>query len=538
MRLIRLVRNEIPEHLKKMAVMTAVSAVSISLLLWLVNSAAQDAAGGTLSLGLVLRFMVTVFLFAVSQNYVLITASQDVEGLLDRMRLRLFDEVRRSDLVTVERIGRAALHSALIQETQTLARTVPMLVVGAQQATMLVFLGIYLAWLSPMACVLAFSFAGIALAVRFTRMVSLGKAMQAAMGAELAVFDGLTDLLRGFKDVRMSSPRAEGVLRDLRTVSAAARRVNTETKKRWGWEFSLLQAMFYALVGLMVFVVPLFTTTYYTVVVQATILTLFIVGPVGTLAYVTPMVAQTEFALANIEAMAERLRKATDDAPDGEAQALDRTPSSIALRDATFRYQGEGGATVFQVGPLSAEFRAGEITFITGGNGSGKSTMLRLLTGLVRLAGGGLLADGEPVDAERMQGYRDHISAIFSDFHLSRRLYGIAQADPARVRHLLERLEMEDKVGVRDGAFTTVDLSGGQRKRLALVVALLEDKRVIVLDEWAAGQDPHFRRVFYETLLPEWKAQGKIVICVTHDDRWFGLADRVLRMDEGRFVGG
>jgi putative ATP-binding cassette transporter len=538
MRLIRLVRSEIPEHLKTMAVMTAVSAVSTTVLLWLVNSGARDAAGGTLSLGLVLRFLVTVFLFAVSQNYVLITASQDVEGLLDRMRLRLFDEVRRSDLVTVERIGRAALHSALIQETQTLARTVPMLVVGAQQATMLVFLGIYLAWLSPMACVLAFSFAGIALAVRFTRMVSLGKAMQAAMGAELAVFDGLTDLLRGFKEVRMSSPRAEGVLRDLRTVSAAARRVNTDTKKRWGWEFSLLQSMFYALVGLMVFVVPLFTTTYYTVVVQATVLTLFIVGPVGTLAYVTPMVAQTEFALANIEAMTERLRKATGDVPDGEAQALDSTPSSIALRDATFRYQGEGGATVFQVGPLSAEFRAGEITFITGGNGSGKSTMLRLLTGLVPLAGGGLLADGEPVDAERRQGYRDHISAIFSDYHLSRRLYGIAQPDPESVRHLLERLEMEDKVGVRDGAFTTVDLSGGQRKRLALVVALLEDKRVIVLDEWAAGQDPHFRRVFYEGLLPEWKAQGKIVICVTHDDRWFGLADRVLRMDEGRFVGG
>jgi len=104
------------------------------------------------------------------------------------------------------------------------------------------------------------------------------------------------------------------------------------------------------------------------------------------------------------------------------------------------------------------------------------------------------------------------------------------------VQGLLGRLEMEDKVSVHDGAFSTVALSSGQRKRLALVVALLEDKRVIVLDEWAAGQDPHFRRVFYETLLPELKAAGKIVICVTHDDRWFGLADQVLPMDEGRFA--
>jgi putative ATP-binding cassette transporter len=376
----------------------------------------------------------------------------------------------------------------------------------------------------------------MALVVRFSRMVSLGKLMQESFKAELAVFDGLTDLLRGFKEVRMSEHRADGVLRDVGTVSAEARRVNTDTKRQWGWEFALLQSLFYALVGLMVFFVPLFTTNYHEVVVQATIVTLFIVGPVGTLAYVTPMVSQTEFALANIEAMTERLRTAADDAPDESARPLDRAPSSIALRDAIFSYKGEGGASLFKVGPLSAEFRAGEITFITGGNGSGKSTMLRLLTGLIPLDVGGLLADGESVDADQMQGYRDRISAIFSDYHLSRRLYGLADVESARVHRLLERLEMEDKVSVCDGAFSTVALSSGQRKRLALVVALLEDKRVIVLDEWAAGQDPHFRRVFYETLLPELKAEGKIVICVTHDDRWFGLADHVLQMDEGLFI--
>jgi ABC-type siderophore export system fused ATPase/permease subunit len=282
--------------------------------------------------------------------------------------------------------------------------------------------------------------------------------------------------------------------------------------------------------------VPIFAASYSEVVIQATIVALFIVGPIGTLAYVTPLVSQTEFALANIEAMAERLRTSPDDGPDESAAVLPRVPSSVALRDATFTYTGEGGAAVFAVGPLSAEFRAGEITFVTGGNGSGKSTMLRLLTGLIPLAGGRLLADGEPVEVGQMQAYRDQMSAIFSDYHLSRRLYGITNADPARVSALVARLEMQDKVAVRDGAFTTVDLSVGQRKRLALVVALLEDKRVVVLDEWAAGQDPHFRRVFYEELLPELRARDKIVICVTHDDRWFGLADRVVCMSEGRFA--
>jgi putative ATP-binding cassette transporter len=248
------------------------------------------------------------------------------------------------------------------------------------------------------------------------------------------------------------------------------------------------------------------------------------------------MVSQTEFALANIEAMGERLRQAAGECPDASARPLDKAPARIALQEAVFSYKGPEGAPLFTAGPLSAEFRAGEITFVTGGNGSGKSTFLKLLTGLIPLEAGCLLADGKPVAAEQMQDYRDQISAIFSDDHLSRRLYGLADVAPDRVAALLARLEMGEKVTVRDGAFSTVALSSGQRKRLALVVSLLEDKPVVVLDEWAAGQDPHFRRVFYETLLPEWRAQGKIVICVTHDDRWFGLADQVLSMDEGRFV--
>jgi putative ATP-binding cassette transporter len=289
------------------------------------------------------------------------------------------------------------------------------------------------------------------------------------------------------------------------------------------------------------------------VVVPATTAALFIVGPVSTVSFVTPMISQAEMALTNIEAMEERLRNARDASgqvipqpllESGAEPVLEpkpvpvKQPASIALRDTTFSYRDGDGAPAFAVGPLSAEFHAGEITFVTGGNGSGKSTMLRLLTGLMPLDGGMLLVDGEPVDAALMQDYRDRISAIFSDYHLSRRLYGVPDTDPARVRPLLERLEMQDKASVQDGAFSTVDLSTGQRKRLALVVAWLEDKPVIVLDEWAADQDPHFRHVFYEELLPEMKARGKIVICVSHDDRWFGLADRIYHMNEGRIEAG
>jgi putative ATP-binding cassette transporter len=536
MRLARLILSEIPEHLRMLAIMTSLAALSITVLLWIVNEAAREAAAGTMSLMLAARFAIVIAVHAASQNYSLVTASQDVELMLHRMRVRLFDSARRADLVTVERIGRAALCQVVIQETQTLAQTTPMLLIGAQQIAMLMFLAAYLAWLSPIACVMAFCFAALSLAVRFQRMVALGKAMQSGQQAELAVFDGLTDLVRGFKETRMSDVRAAELLSDLRATSACARDVQSGVKRQWGREFALLQSLFYTLIGMMVFATPLFAPDYHKVVVEATIVTLFIVGPVGTLAYVTPLVSQTEFALSNIDAMEERLREAAGGVPEESAVALERAPSTIALSRASFAYTDPNGAPTFAVGPLEADFRAGEITFITGGNGSGKSTMLRLLTGLTPLADGCLLADGAPVAPERMQSFRDQITAVFSDNHLSRRIYGLDKGGAERVNHWLERLEMEKKTAVRDGAFTTVDLSLGQRKRLALVTALVEDKRIVVLDEWAAGQDPHFRRVFYEEILPELKQQGKIVICVTHDDRWFGLAGRVLHMNEGRFA--
>ena len=91
----------------------------------------------------------------------------------------------------------------------------------------------------------------------------------------------------------------------------------------------------------------------------------------------------------------------------------------------------------------------------------------------------------------------------------------------------------------RTGEFNTVDLSTGQRKRLALIVSLLEKRPILLLDEWAADQDPEFRRKFYFDLLPALHRAGVTVVVVTHDDRYLDEMDlpaRRLRMDEGRFV--
>ena len=534
MRVLQAVLREIPENIKSLVLMNCLSAFAAIAFVGLVSAAAKEAANGQISVRLMLMFAITVTLFHVTHIYTLVTASRDTERLIHKLRVRLFDLVRRTDLLTMEGIGRANLQGVLTQDTQVLAQVLPMLVIGFQQAVMLLFLAAYLAWLSPLACILAFGLAGLTVAVRFTRVKALRTLLQAAAAAEARVFDGLTELLHGFKEVRMSAPRADGLTGDLADASEVARTTNSLLKARWGRNFAIIEAMLFSLVGLMVFVVPLMVTGFHAVVLPTTIAVLFIAGPVSTISFVTPLVTQAELALENIEKMQIKLAAAAEATACESTAKLGKAPASIMLSEAVLSYRDTAGCPLFTVGPLTAEFHAGQITFITGGNGSGKSTLLRLLSGLIPFDAGGLVVDGVLLTTDQMQDYRDQISAIFSDYHLSRRLYAVSDPDPARIQTLLERLEMQDKVSVSDGAFSTIDLSTGQRKRLAFVVAELEDKPVIVLDEWAADQDPHFRRIFYEELLQDLKARGKVIICVTHDDRWFHLADRIYQMNEGR----
>lgn len=146
------------------------------------------------------------------------------------------------------------------------------------------------------------------------------------------------------------------------------------------------------------------------------------------------------------------------------------------------------------------------------------------------------MVDDRLVNAANAQAYGDLFSAIFSDFHLFDRLYGLEDVAEARVAALIEQMELGDKVRFADGRFSTLDLSTGQRKRLALIVALLEGKEIYIFDEWASDQDQHFRQRFYEFILRDLKNHGKTIIAVTHDDRFWHFADRVVKLDLGRVV--
>jgi putative ATP-binding cassette transporter len=126
---------------------------------------------------------------------------------------------------------------------------------------------------------------------------------------------------------------------------------------------------------------------------------------------------------------------------------------------------------------------------------------------------------------------------VFSDFFLFDSLLGLEVPEgDARPEEYLERLLLHHKVKIEGGTLSTLDLSQGQRKRLALLTAYLEDRPIYLFDEWAADQDPEFKEVFYRHLLPDLKARGKTVVVISHDDRYYDAGDRLVRLDSGGLV--
>jgi putative pyoverdin transport system ATP-binding/permease protein len=211
----------------------------------------------------------------------------------------------------------------------------------------------------------------------------------------------------------------------------------------------------------------------------------------------------------------------------------------VEMRNIEFRYTDRFSDTVFKIGPIDFTLQHGELVFITGGNGSGKSTFLRVLSGLYPPDSGEVLLDGQPVTDANRDEYRGLMSAIFFDYHLFQRLYGIADADPSDVNRLMTQFRLADKTSLSDGEFRTLDLSGGQRRRLALIVSLLEKRPIMLLDEWTAEQDPEFRLKFYDELLPDMMRAGATIVVITHDDRYLDelhLPARRIKMDYGRIV--
>jgi putative ATP-binding cassette transporter len=535
MSFLQLVRREMHGSLPKLLFMSALGGISTATILAAINAGMQ---GGS-NLWAAVLFIVSLFLFIKTQYYVTITTTAEIEAIIHKLRLRLMDQVRHSELLEMENIGRARIVAAITSDTAVLTQASNLLAFTIQGAVLIFFVAIYVAFLSVMAILITIVVVGTAGVIFHLKNKRLAAEKQEAAAWERRLFDRLTDFLDGFKEIRLNKARSDELYDDATEVSRTAANIKIKSQAETFKLIVTSQVSMYILLGAVVFVAPQLSSNLGGAsLTKTTTALMFVVGACFGLVQSIPVLLIANAAADRIVQLEATLEAHVGARKEREIKIPKRF-DTIEMQNIVFRYVDKFSDTTFQIGPLNFTLHSGDLVFITGGNGSGKSTFMKVLAGLYPPDSGEIMLDGMRINDETRDTYRALLSGIFFDNHLFRRLYGIPEPAPGELDRLLAKFRLEDKTGLQNGEFRTLELSGGQRRRLALIVSMLEKRPILLLDEWTAEQDPEFRRKFYHELLPEMLQAGVTIVVITHDDRYLDELDlpaRRLRMDEGRFV--
>lgn len=488
-------------------------------------------AGREQTTEIVVAFFLLCIALLASSVTSLVLLSRLAQDNLYHLRLGLARRILAAPLHVAEALGPHRLLAALTEDVSSVVaaqQILPNIVIESAKVAAVL---IYLLWLSPPLLLVVVAYVAVNVLGMEPPLHLSRSALESARRTENRLFALFRALVEGGKELRMNARRRRAFLDE--ELHAAADRFRTHSARaqtifilveRWS------EALFFLFLGLLLFVVPRIFEIAPATLTAFALATLFLSGPLSMVGVWLPLLGKGMVAMRNIEAMGIDLT--------AEPAALARGPASLsagAIELCGVTYHRRGADAGYAVGPIDLRIEPGEVVFLTGGNGSGKTTLALVLIGLFAPDAGEIRLGGRSIDDGDRDAYRQNFSAVFADAHIFDSLLGYRdEAALRRADDMLHRLRLDEKLRIDDGRFSTVELSRGQRKRLALLMACVEDRPVYVFDEWAAEQDPGFREMFYLQLLPELKARGKTVVAITHDDRYFFAADRVLRMASGR----
>jgi putative ATP-binding cassette transporter len=340
----------------------------------------------------------------------------------------------------------------------------------------------------------------------------------------------------GIKELKLHRSRRGAFLsQNVQTTTETYQRHNVAAETRFILAQSWSHLLYFALIGLILFLVPAVAHLNQQTLTGYVITTLYLMGPLAGVLSSLSLFGRANVALRKVEELGVSLADhSTEDCPINQPEP-ELEFERLELRGVVHSYHREQDDSHFVLGPIDLSFRPGELVFLVGGNGSGKSTLAKLITGLYLPEGGEIRLDGETITNRNRDNYRQLFSVVFADFYLFDNLLGIKRPQlDVEAGEYLEQLHLQHKVKIKDGVLSTTAVSQGQRKRLALLTAYLEDRPFYLFDEWASDQDPCFKNVFYTQLLPDLKARGKTVLVITHDDKYFDVADRIIKLDYGK----
>lgn len=460
------------------------------------------------------------------------------QNALLALRTELSRQAIGVGLSRLEHLGPHRILSALTDDLSRISdmvTIVPVLCINVGVAASCL---IYMGWLQPvlLLMVLAVLLLGIA-----TYQLGLGRAthhLKTARQHENHLYKQFRALTMGIKELKLHRRRRHVFLSEVVHGAAhAAHSENVAGMSIYSIAASWGELLVFFTIGMVVFVLAPALHSSANVLMGFTLALLYMTGPLQMIMNALPNLKRADVSIRNIEELGLALAQSTEDqtvVPDG----LANEPVRLDISNVIYSYAGGDASAQFMLGPIDLTVLPGELLFITGGNGSGKTTLAKLLVGLYVPDSGEISWNGRVVNDHNRDDYRQLFSAVFSDFVLFDSLLGLDCAGlDERAREFIRQLRLEEKVRIKHGSLSTVELSQGQRKRLALLTACLEDRPVYFLDEWAADQDPVFKQVFYTQILPGLRSRGKTIIVISHDDRYYHVADRVVKLESGRAVG-
>ena len=459
------------------------------------------------------------------------------QRIMAKLRRELSAKIINAPIAEIERFRSHRLLTILGHDVDTIGGFTFefSMIVIAFSITMGCF--IYLAILSPIMFGIVIAAAALIFAIQIVASQLGVQSYTAVRNAHDELQKHYRAIIEGAKEIRINRERRARVLDHLSgTVERIAQQFVHAT--RVFFVARAFNSMFFFVTIFVVLALSARVQVESAAVSGFILVLLYVRGPIEQIVAAMPMFGQAQASFRNVAELSAAMRQGHPPSLPTEPVSKAFLPGTIELRAVRYRFPAQDAVEPFVLGPVNLTITAGETVFIIGKNGCGKTTLIKLLIGLYEPQQGQLLCNGKPIQPSQLEVYRQLFSVIFFDYYL---FDDLIAADASMLRdanHYLEELQVIHRVTIRDGVFSTTDLSTGQRKRLALIQVFLENRPIVVLDEWAADQDPAFRQVFYEELLPNLKRQGKTLVVVFHDESYFHIADRVIEMDAGNIVEG
>ncbi|MBB5620268.1 putative ATP-binding cassette transporter [Pedobacter cryoconitis] len=393
----------------------------------------------------------------------------------------------------------------------------------------------YLASISVVLFLITIGIALIGVTVYFIGAKTNARDLEKARDFENNFLENFNAILDGFKEIYMEPKKGKEIYdKKIDEVANDAYKTNTAAFTSFLNNQITGQILFYILISSILLFFSIILKIKIGDTVSFIFTLLYLLSSIETVMVLIPGLLRAKVSSDHLIELINELDSANTDAPASEKYNFKLEFNNISVKGLEFNY-GEGEKS-FGIGPIDFEVGKGEVIFVYGGNGSGKTTFIHSVLGLNIPSRGEIKLNDTIINKETYTNYRAIFSVVFSDFYLFNEILAVDHVDIEKWNYYLELFELGKKVELKDNGFSTTDLSTGQRKRLALIATLLEEKPVLVIDEWAADQDPYFRKKFYTEIIPLLKAKGLTIIAITHDDRYYHCADKLYKMDDGNLI--